>query len=425
MRRIARENVPWATAATAGCAAIAWLGLSGFAWSDYETESRPAFEALVHGHLDSFLRLAPAYGGSLIERAPFALLPGLWGGGELAVYRAVAIPCLLAAALLAVWLCARARAQGRPRQVRLLVLALCVANPITLRALEVGHPEEPLGACLCVAALLLACDGRALWAGLALGLAVANKEWALLAVAPVLLAMAPPQRLRCLALAGGVTGAVLAPLLLTHAGDFIEATRTAAAPAGVVFHPSQIWWFLGHHVPYTHGPLAPPQPGDRVGPGWTSTICHPLILLAGGAIGGALWLRERGHGPTARSAALLAFALAMLLRCMLDTWDTAYYTLPFLFALLTWELSDPRKRAPVLAACATVLAYLNFLWLPSHGPADLQSALFLAWSLPLALALGLGLFAPDWNAGLQRRAWALCERAQMTMKSLGRPVSTS
>jgi hypothetical protein len=425
MRRIARENGPWAAAAVAGCAVIAWLGLTGFAWSDYETEARPAFEALAHGHLDSFLRLAPAYGGSLIERAPFALLPGLWGGGELAVYRAVAVPCLLAVALLAVWLCARARTQGRPRHVRLLVLALCVANPITLRALEVGHPEELLGACLCVAALLLAGDRRPLWAGLALGLAVANKEWALLAAGPVLLALPPRLRLRCLVLGGAVTGAVLAPLLLAHAGGFLEATRATAAPAASVFHPSQIWWFLGHHVPYTHGPLAPPQPGDRVGPAWTSTICHPLIMLVAAAIAGALWLRERRHGPTPSSAAMLAFALCMLLRCMLDTWDTAYYTLPFLLALPAWELSDPRKRAPVLAACATVLVYLNFLWLPAHGSADLQSALFLAWSLPLALALGLGLFAAGWSARLKRRGQALRERAQMTVKSLDRPVRTS
>ena len=83
-----------------GSATMAWLGLYGFAWTDYETEVQPAFDALVHGHMLEFLRLAPTYGGSLVERAPFALLPGLWGGGELAVYRMVALPCLLAAAAL-------------------------------------------------------------------------------------------------------------------------------------------------------------------------------------------------------------------------------------------------------------------------------------------------------------------------------------
>src|SRR5664280_2279114 len=143
MRRIARENAPCALIALAGCAVLAWLGLYGFAWNDYDNEARAAFDALVHGHVEQFLRLAPAYGGSLVERAPFALIPGLWGGGELAVYRMVALPCQLASALLGVWLVARMRGEGRPA---------------LHRALEVGHPEELLGACLCVAAVLLASE---------------------------------------------------------------------------------------------------------------------------------------------------------------------------------------------------------------------------------------------------------------------------
>ena len=111
----------------------------------------------MHGHVHEFLRLAPAYGGSLVERAPFALVPGLWGGGPLAVYRMVALPCLLACAALGVWLVARMRAEATlDAGARALALAVCVANPVTLRALEVGHPEELLGACLCVAAVLLA-----------------------------------------------------------------------------------------------------------------------------------------------------------------------------------------------------------------------------------------------------------------------------
>ena len=112
-----------------------------------------------------FLRLAPAYGGSLVERAPFALLPGLWGGGQLAVYRMVALPCLLAAAVLGVWLVAQMRAAGRPTLWRAVALGVCVANPLTLRALELGHPEELLGGALCVAAVLLAARERPLWAG--------------------------------------------------------------------------------------------------------------------------------------------------------------------------------------------------------------------------------------------------------------------
>jgi len=199
MRRALRENATCALFAALGCLGCGWLALTSPVWTDYETEAQPAFEALAHGHLLGFLQLAPVYGGSLIERAPFALLPGLWGGGSLAVYRAVAVPCLLAAALLGIWIVAGMRREGRSRLARAVALGICVANPMTLAALETGHPEELLGGCLCVAAALLACapevgTRRALASGLALGLAVANKQWALLALGPVLLALPAPRR---------------------------------------------------------------------------------------------------------------------------------------------------------------------------------------------------------------------------------------
>src|SRR2546428_7841756 len=128
--------------AAAGCSAFACLGLCGLAWNAYDTEGRIAVDALVRGQFGAFLRLAPAYAGSLIERAPFALLPGLWHGGDLAIYRMLALPCLLAAAVLGVWLVSGMRAEGRPRLARCAALGLCAANPIMLPALELGHPEE-------------------------------------------------------------------------------------------------------------------------------------------------------------------------------------------------------------------------------------------------------------------------------------------
>ncbi len=98
--------------AGAGCAAMAWLGLYGFAWNDYELEAQPRSMRSCTAISARFSRLAPAYGGSLLERAPFALAPGLWGGGELAVYRMMALPCLLAALVLGLWLVARMRSLG-------------------------------------------------------------------------------------------------------------------------------------------------------------------------------------------------------------------------------------------------------------------------------------------------------------------------
>lgn len=431
MRQIVRENAPCALVAGAGCAVMAWLGLYGFGWNDYDTEARPAFEALVHGHVAEFLRLAPAYGGSLIERAPFALVPGLWGGGALAVYRMVALPCLLATTVLATWLVARARAQGRSWISGAIVLGVCVANPITLYALEFGHPEELLGGCLCVAAVLMAARSRggrdhSLLAGLLLGLAVANKDWALLAAGPVALALPPGRRARCLSSACLSAAVVLAPLVLASSSGFAAGTRAVATPsAAAIFKPWQLWWFLGHYSPLARGPSGLPQPGYRLGPNWVGSVSHPLILATAPVLALLLWARSR-RTALPEQQALLALALIFLLRCLLDTWDEIYYLLPFVFALLAWELSLDGRRPPLLAVAGSVLVWFNFWWLESYASPDVQAGLFLAWSVPLTVWLGRRLL-------LSARALESTAHAspgsllayETTVSALGRPVKTS
>jgi hypothetical protein len=414
MRRV-RENALCAFMASAGCVTIAWLGLYGFAWSDYEIEAQPAFEALAHGHVLAFLRLAPAYGGSLVERAPFALIPGVWGGGQLAVYRMVALPCLLAAAVLAVWLCAQMRAAGRSTLSRAVVLGICVANPLTLRALEVGHPEELLGACLCVAAMLLSGRGRPVWAGALFGLAIANKDWALLALGPVLWALPsrPGVRRRrqagiCLATAGATAAIILAPLALASPGGFAAQTSGAALAQQEIFQPFELWWFLGtpNHVPAPSGhprtvPVGAPlstHPQWRLAPAWLTGLPHPLIIMLALPLTLLAWRHRRPGSP------LLLLALLLALRCVLDPWDTDYYALPFIFALLAWELRGENAGPPVLALSSTALAWVSYQWLPSHVSPDAQAAFFLAWTLPLIAALALRLYAPGRLSGSSRRA---------------------
>src|SRR3954466_6778172 len=131
-----RPPPAWLPLALAGAALMAWMGLRGFAFSDYDREAAPASLALAHGHVGSFLSLAPAYGGSLILRAPFAMAPDLWGGGELAIFRAAAGPCALAAVALGLVLAMQATARGLGRGTAAMALLLCAANPITWRAFE-------------------------------------------------------------------------------------------------------------------------------------------------------------------------------------------------------------------------------------------------------------------------------------------------
>ncbi len=423
MTRALRENATCALLAALGCAACAWLALYGIGWNDYGVEVQPALEALAGGHVLRFLELSPVYGGSLIERAPFALAPGLWGGGPLAVYRMVALPCLLAAAALAVWLVAGMRRERRSRLARAVALSVCVANPVTLVALETGHPEELLGAVLCVTAALLACAPevsrrRAVTAGIALGFAIANKQWALVALGPVLLAL-PRRRRRPFLLASiGLAAAILAPLLAAASGHFADGARAAAAPASTVFQPQQLWWFLGRHGGLVHGLFGEGKPGYRTGPAWSGAVSHPAVLAAGTLIAAVLWARTRSRRLGERET-LLALALVLLARCVLDTWDTAYYTLPFLLAMLAYE-ARCTERPPILSLSASALVWLNFRWLAQHASPDFQAATFLAWTLPLALWLWLrtatGAVTPRTRAGHER--WR--RRLQPFRRTVGR-----
>ena len=99
------------------------------------------------------------------------------------------------------------RAQGRSFWLGAGIVAFSILNPANLHAIGDGHPEEILGAALCVAALISASEDRSLLVtGTLLGLAVGTKQWALLAIGPVLLA-APRGRIRIGLLGSGHRGA--------------------------------------------------------------------------------------------------------------------------------------------------------------------------------------------------------------------------
>jgi hypothetical protein len=377
-----RTEWPWWLAALAGVLAMSWLGLVGFAWTDYDREASGAFLALGRGDLGGFLAQVPAYGGSLVLRAPFAGAAAALGGGELAVFRAVSIPCLVAVAWLGVVLVRRMGARGASTGARALVLALCVANPVTLRALEMGHPEELLCAALAIGAVLAASDRRTVLAAILLGLAIATKAWAVLAIGPVLLAL-PARRLRALVIAGAVTSVVLAPIILF--APHVTSLVKAGSSTGQAFVPWQLFWMLGDTGHVIIGGDGLPKPaGYRLAPEWLMPLTHPLIAFLVVPLS-LLWARVRGAAPRIGGEQLLALlALSLLLRCILDPWNVVYYELPFLLALLAWETLRRPERPPVLALAATATIWATFQWAPDVLSPDAQCAVFLAWSLPLA-----------------------------------------
>jgi hypothetical protein len=381
MRRSYRLLAPWLVLALLGAASLAWLGLLGFAWSDYEVEAAPPFAALVHGDLHGFLALCPAYGGSLMMRAPFALAAAALGGGEVAVFRAVAVPCLLAGVAIGCVLAAGLLARGAGRVTVATVVGLCAINPITLRALEIGHPEELLGAALCCGAVLAAVRGRSTLAGVLLGLAVANKAWALLAVGPVLLALQADRR-RALGIAGGIAVAFALPLFLAGSPS---GHPGAAAGTHEIFQPWQVWWFLGSTGEVIRGGDGIIKEGYRSAPGWLSPISHPLIV----AVALPLTLLAWRH----RSDPLLLLSVLFVLRCVLDPWNTAYYALPAILALVAWEATR-LDRPPVLALALSATTWATWQWVVPAAPADVGALVYLSWSLPLVCLLGRRLYAP-------------------------------
>jgi hypothetical protein len=379
---MARRLLPWALFAVLGAISLAWLGLLGFVWTDYELEAAPAFDALTHGYVSLFLQLCPAYGGSLIMRAPFALAAHGLGGGDVAVFRAVGVPCLLAGSALGVVLAASLLARNAGRGTVAIVVGLCAANPITLRALDIGHPEELLGAALSAGAVLAALRGRSTWAGVLLGLAMANKAWALLAVGPVLLAL-PQRRLWALLIAWGVALVFVAPVLL--ASPPAAQPGVHAATTGVIFQPWQVWWFLGSTGEVIRGGNGLIKEGYRAAPGWLSPISHPLIVFVAVPLSLLAWRR--------RSDPLLLLALLFFLRCVLDPWNTAYYALPAILALVAWEATRA-ERPPVFALVLTMGTWATWEWVVPAVSPDVQSLIYLGWSLPFAGLLAWRLYAP-------------------------------
>jgi hypothetical protein len=248
---------------------------------------------------------------------------------------------------------------------------LLVVNPVTIDALRLGHPEELLGAALCTGALVLARE-RPLAAGVALGAALATKQWALIAIAPALL-VAPREARRRLALAAaGVAAAVSGPLALAEPHAFVEALRHPAFGVAEM-RTGNVWGWaaITNHISLGGGASV----SAYTVPEWLQHGAHPLVAFLTLGLGVAALRARRAIDP------LALLALLMLVRCALDPWDHAYYHAPFLAALIAWEVLQARRAPWLAAACAGLLGLVFRLPLPA------SDVLYALWALPLGLWL--------------------------------------
>jgi hypothetical protein len=231
---------------------------------------------------------------------------------------------------------------------------------------------------------------------------LATKQWALLAVLPTLLA-APRRQLTILAGAGAVAAALTLPLMLADASRFGAVAESAAGqtPAAASTTPWNLWWPLADL-------MTVPGLGTRwVAPAWVGTVSHPLIVALALPLSGLLWLRRDRR----LDDALLLLALLFLLRCLLDNWSNDYYHAPFFLSLLAWE-TVRRPGVPRLSLAVAILIGLSFwpeqtrIFADSVDHAALLFAFYVAWTVPLALALATLLYRPQLLRQYHRRRGA-------------------
>jgi hypothetical protein len=393
--RTARVTTAATLVAIAGSAAIAFSARDS---GDYPRQVEPAVRALAHADLSRFLDLQPAYGAlaALVE-APFAAVAVHVGGGDsLLVYRLGLLPCLLALGMLGVMLARSMARRGRPPAQCLLAGALVLANPATLKAVELGHPEELLTAALVVGAVLAAGSRRPLGGAVLLGLALASKQWAVLAVPAVALLTPAGRRLRVLAVAVAVLAVFTAPLALGNPGAFVDNLGATKAAVRTVSR-LDVWWAIAPERTQTV------RVGEQTGtvevrrlPRSVTALGRPLAVVLAVAI--ALAAARRGRTGLEDCLALLA--LVLLLRCLLDPVNASYYHVPFLTSLLAWE-SLRRRGLPLLTLLASS-ALAATLAEPLVGRPALDNAFYLGWTTSVAALMATVLFRPEAASRLLR-----------------------
>jgi hypothetical protein len=388
-----------AAAGAAVAAASVLLAYANGSTGDYTSDAGPTIHALLDGNFGQALAAQPIMGSlSVLVRLPFAALAELTGGGELAIYRLGCIPCLLVLGFAGLELARAMRRAGAGRAACAAAAAICLVNPLTWEALRLGHPEELLGAALVVLAALYAAQRRSLAAGVTLGLALATKQWAAIAVLPVL-AVAPAHRIRLGAIAVVIAAALTLPAVIGDTQGFYGATRQAGWAGERVYPFNAVY------------PLAQTEDrvisvGDemsvvtvRVVPTWVAHLLHPaIVLLAIPFTAAALMVRRRFSVEDVFSL----LALLFLLRCLLDPVDNAYYHVPFVLALAFWE-GLAWKRPPLLALLASLAVWFAIYKATMFDTADLRNAVYLIATVPFALALFTALFARSGSARARGR----------------------
>jgi hypothetical protein len=404
----------------AAAAASAFVVASTDTVGDYPTQVGPGIDALAHGNLGRFLQEQPVYGSfSALVRAPFAALGFALGRSDIDVYRLGAFPCLLALGLVSARFAVLGARRGQTALVSIAVLAVTMLNPATLSAVYDGHPEELLAAALALGAVLAAFERRLTLSAVLLGLGLVTKQWALLAFPPVLL-LAAGHRVRIALIATGIAAALTLPLAVSDAGRFAANQRMAQGGTPIVSRFSA-WW------PFSPERTEIVRVGDRAHsitvsrlPTQVTALGRPLAVLVALVLTYLFWRRS---SQRAREDVFALLALVLLLRCLLDPNDNAYYHVAFVLSLVAWEALRFRGL-PVLTMLSAAALWLTFRSALLDS-ARLDNAFYLAWTLPMAAWIGATIYAPRALSGLPDRMGGIWRLGSGTRTTIGSPDASA
>jgi hypothetical protein len=376
---------------------------------DYYRDAGPAFEALSRGRLHEFFASGALMGPfAMVARAPFVLAANLGDASMLDRYRWGAVPCMLPSAALALVVARLMRRSGQPIHACVLAAVLLVANPLVVKALRFGHPEEVLGAALCTGAMIAAMRRMGVLAGILVALALATKQWALVMVGPMVLALLVfrVSRWRFGAALLITALAVVGPFVLSDPRGYLDLQQRAGSIHVMNSQPASPYsiWYPVTPAKYVHIRPVDGRSVVRVRPvpPFVGGFAKQLIVVSALLLTVPLILRRRLLSAT---DPLLFLAFALLLRCTLDPFDNPYYHLPFLFAFLAWE-SLTVRGVPVFAL------FVSFAFLLATSLAETLTSLpnytthcvvYLAWALPALAFMAVHLYSPALACRLRAR----------------------
>lgn len=237
----------------------------------------------------------------------------------------------------------RASGRGRTRWEPLTLLLVAAVPPVAQCLTEYFHPQDLLAMGLILFGVARAREGKWIWAGVFLGLAIATNQFALLAWSPLLLVAPRNQKVRFLSWTVVAAAVIDLPFVILTSGRAFGA---------VIFSSGSLVSPLG-------GTLIWETHARGVALFIISRVLPPILALGLG------WWAARRLGPRVLEPVPLIslIATALTLRLALESNLWGYYFMPLAVMLIVLDVANHRFRRNVVAWVFVFMVRFNpFPW---------------------------------------------------------------